>query len=327
MSDSESDCFDDEEVTQVGLGYIHAPITARAKPTVYNSKLGGTPVWFHEDSKPSLDLIHCKICSKLMAQLLQVYVPLDLEDKYYDRVMYLFACKDATCSRREGSIRVIRGIHRNEEKEKQEKQAAAEAEEEERLIQEAKEKKRQLKKEQLANVGTSVFGATNDAGATNPFASGSSNPFESSANPFANGAINPFSSKKAEGEEKKMKNKEEKKEENKITPATYLHAATGALENPPTQIKTSQPWPKDLDLPSYPGYFVDVEEEVLRPLKEHDLPADLKDRIEFMDEEEEADMVESAKQQKEKANGSKKRNTATEDNMASLGESYGMDKG
>lgn len=163
-----------------------------------------------------------------MPLLAQVYAP--LEDTYYDRALYVFACKSAGCRRKEGSVRALRAIYRNEEREEKER----------RREQEELEKELSKTAAPEAKIGDQLFG-DKSGDTTNPFAS--SNPF--GGDPFAKPAV-------------KESTKDTAKESSKSTKDAKKPQAKPA-SNP------------SAEFPSYPCFYIDVEEEYLTPKKQMDI--------------------------------------------------------
>lgn len=189
-----------------------------AEPTVWDSRLGGQPIWLHPDSKPSKDLIICKNCKKPLTMLTQLYFP--KPGTFYDRVIYVFVCRDSECRRQDGSIRCIKGIRRNPEEEKAALEKIRQEEEEEKARALDEERERLEKEEKQRKLGQSLFASTTEGSdQSNPFATGpfgapekqsdpfanqlSSNPFSNSSNPFGT----PVKSKKDETPAKKTSTK------------------------------------------------------------------------------------------------------------------------
>ncbi|KAK9366827.1 programmed cell death protein 2 [Lipomyces kononenkoae] len=98
--------------TSVLLGYPDEPADETA--SALDTRIGGVPIWLNPSSPPSANLAKCKACKSLMTLLLQAYAA--LEGTLYERVIYVFACKNAACRRRAGSVRAFRGIMRDQDK-------------------------------------------------------------------------------------------------------------------------------------------------------------------------------------------------------------------
>ncbi|KAL6450454.1 LOW QUALITY PROTEIN: TSR4 20S rRNA accumulation protein 4 [Candida maltosa Xu316] len=233
---SDEESFDEKTKSQVILGFVDAPIVTNSEdpeeneePTIEDTFIGGQPIWLHPDSKPSEKSLTCDVCQQKLALYLQAFAP--MQGKLYDRVIYLFGCKNTkTCSNKKGSVKVIRGIIRDKEtvdRIKQENQDALNKEMDAKL---KLEKKKQLNEELTKD----LFKKKDTA---NPFG-GSSNPF---ASPFGS---NPFD----------KKSQEEKKPEEKKQPSYSEVAAKNAPKPKPVK-------KLDVELPEYNGYFVYTDNE------------------------------------------------------------------
>lgn len=248
--DYSSDDESIDKISNVQLGFIDigfedlkdekGTIPDAELPTIEDTFLGGKPVWLHPDSPPDEKLVTCDNCGNKLALYLQAFSP--FKDKLYDRVIYIFGCKNTQmCSRKKGSIKCIRGIVKDPVKMaelKKQQDEALQKEMEEKLKLEAKTKQRdELTKD--------LFGPSQGDKGANPFDKGA-NPFDKGANPFDKGG-NPFTKKEApkvaanEGEE----------------PKTTTYASVSAQNTPPKSPKKQSKF----DLPEYPGYFVYVTKE------------------------------------------------------------------
>lgn len=273
MSSHDEYSSDDEDLTagnsEVLLGYVDISLDEEA-PSIEDSFIGGQPVWLHEHSVPKPLLLQCGHCHKEMALLLQAYCP--FEGGLYDRVIYLFACKDTRqCSGQKGSIRAIRGVCKDpkrmkEIQEVQDKELEKLYEEKMRL-----EKKRQYEIE----VTKDLFSATKSTG--NPFSNPfGANPFDS-ANPFGAGEKNQGEKEKDKDKEKKKAQKDTGKEDelpvhkhkegSKAQSSTsYASAAQGSI----VPEGEKQEREEKVVLPSFPGYFIYTEQEKFKKVAEED---------------------------------------------------------
>lgn len=240
LSDEEDlfESYDSGALSSAYLGFTDLQIdydgneSSDELPTIEDTFIGGYPLWFNENSKPKDSMVSCGNCGKKMALLLQAFAPLD--GKLYDRVIYIFACKDTrSCSRKKGSIKCIRAISKDPvkmEKLKDDASKGVEKEMEEKLKLE-EDKQKQLK------IGEDLFKDAGGSSQTNPF--GGSNPFDQ---------VNPFASNKAPG------------------PKT---SDSGAPNSTKQQSPVEEPEAADIEslgyidrsYPGYPGYFVFVEPE------------------------------------------------------------------
>ena len=62
------------------------------------------------DIKPSYDLFLCKVCRNPLSQLLQLNGELPEQFPTHDRRLHVLACRRKACSRKPGSIRVLRAV-------------------------------------------------------------------------------------------------------------------------------------------------------------------------------------------------------------------------
>lgn len=155
-----SDYDSDDEVmgsTSVLLGFAGKLVGNRGI-TALDNHIGGVPIWLN-GTKPPSDLTSCDACNGHLGLLAQLSCPLD--DKLYDRVIYVLGCPNPECRRKNGSIKAVRGIHDNEEVRAR---IRAEIEHDNPPIIESKKH----------NVGDMIFGGSTIS--SNPF--GGSNPFE-----------------------------------------------------------------------------------------------------------------------------------------------------
>lgn len=248
-SSDEEDLFDSPK-SDVFLGFVDIGIGEDDEyPTIEDTFIGGQPIWPHPESKPKEEDLKCDNCGSLMALLAQAYAPLD--GKAYDRLIYVFACKNtARCSRKKGSIKAIRAINKDPaiaQKIYEEQQEEAQKALDEKLRLEDKKKFQIEMTKDLFDVtkpsdkGGNSF-QTND----NPFKSlkpfGDSNAFNSSS-PF--GSSNPFEKKEQPQPEKNGKK-------------SYAEASKTA--KPPAPVKK----PLSANLPEYPGYILFTEKEKLK---------------------------------------------------------------
>ncbi|KAI1851826.1 hypothetical protein JX265_013183 [Neoarthrinium moseri] len=258
--DDDSDSSGDEQAeyteTSVLLGYASKDAD---DDTI--SKLGGQPDWLDPSAAPSSALAKCKLCKDVMVLLLQLNG--ELPDRFpgHERRLYVFSCKKKSCRRREGSVRVLRGVR------------IAPGSKAVGAKKEAREEKpvpKETPKPQ-SNLGEALFGAKglgSASGSANPFATSSSaasNPFTTSSNPFSSPAkaeAEPSESSSAEAAVKSVD------EAVKDLPKSF--AETLSLNN--TQVASDpppppEPWPAEKDLPApYPvSYLADADYETLEP--------------------------------------------------------------
>ncbi|KAI0464153.1 hypothetical protein LJB42_001756 [Komagataella kurtzmanii] len=140
------------------LGFIDEPVGD--EPTSFEDIfVGGQPSYF-KDVRPPTEITNCKNCGGQLSLLLQAFAP--FQDELYDRIIYVFMCPKAECSKKNGSVRAIRGVCKDP-KLMEENKSQVEQEAEERVVEPVKDLFGELKLD------------------SNPFAS--ANPF-SSGNPF-----------------------------------------------------------------------------------------------------------------------------------------------
>lgn len=257
MSSHDEYSSDEEDVvggsSSVFLGYTDVAFEEEGDtPTIDDTFIGGQPVWLHPKSAPPAQDLECRHCHRPMALLLQASAPLETES--YDRVIYIFACKNSqTCLRKEGLVKAFRGVCKDPER-----MAAVEAEQAE-AVQRALDEKLRLeeKKKFQIEMTKDLFSATQPT--ANPF--GSANPF----------GANPFGSKdQAEQVEQKLEKKpeqiaepkpEQKHGADKLEKSTTLYAAA-ALAKTESSTDSAEPSTSvPLALPEYPGYFLFTEVE------------------------------------------------------------------
>jgi pre-rRNA-processing protein TSR4 len=208
-----------------------------------------------------------------MVLLLQLNGELPERFPGHERRIYVFGCRKPTCRRKEGSIRVLRGVRVWEEEE------TAEPMEE--------DKKEEVKKEESVKseskgpgLGETLFGAkswgdSSSSAAANPFSSGGGNPFSaggsSSANPFSSSA-----QKEASPPQNPWK---PKATEESTASLTKTFAQTLSLDLPPGDNQppppAAEPWPESDARPKpYPTlYLCDADYETIDPRPAEKLPA------------------------------------------------------
>lgn len=258
---SDEEELDFENKSEVFLGFTEVAFAEEDdEPTIEDTFIGGQPIWLHPGSRPLDKELECDNCHKTMALLLQAFAPLD--DKPYDRVIYVFGCKNtAQCSRKKGSVKAFRGVSKSPERVAEIK--AEQAAEVQKLLDE----KLQLenKKKLHIELTKDLFDATKPS--ANAFG-GDSNPF--GANPF--GAANPFD-KPAEKKVEEQKPQQVKKE---------VKAEKQPAKSTPKKAANKQ----DKKLPEYPGFFVCIEPEVIKKVTLEPELEKYKDLIDKMDPEE-----------------------------------------
>lgn len=255
MSSSQEEYSSDEESiydssvankSQVLLGFVDGPVTPEDQPTIEDTFIGGQPIWLHPESKPEESYLICDSCGKKLALLLQAFSPLD--GALYDRVLYIFGCKDGQCAKKKGSVKVIRGVNKNDEVVKRIKEELDGVK--------MKEMEDKLKLEQLKKLNDELTKNlfSKDKSSDNPF--GGSNPFAKNDNPFNSSLGNPFAPTESNA-----------KTDEKSTTKSQLY--TDVAKTAPKLPKQEQ---KKLQggLPQYNGSFVYVDLEKFRKDKDED---------------------------------------------------------
>ncbi|CUM62539.1 uncharacterized protein PRCAT00000091001 [Priceomyces carsonii] len=250
-SSGEEEIFDKGKKSNVFLGFVDDKISEDSSadlPTFEDSFMGFKPVWLHPKSRPKNSQLSCDNCGDRMALLLQAFAPLD--DKLYDRVLYIFGCRNTSrCSKKKGTIKCIRGISKDPKKME--------------IIKGQQENVKKNELDEILNLENKKkisFDVSKDlfsgSGSTqNPFGSSASeNPFKSTASesPFISGSNN-ASVTPSEGPQKEKINE--------IKPS-YAEISAHLDGNEKTKRAPSEE--KEGNIPSYPGYFLYVEKETLK---------------------------------------------------------------
>ncbi|GMG21218.1 unnamed protein product [Ambrosiozyma monospora] len=271
-SDYESD-VDEGNQTTTALGFIDVPISVDEQPELEDTFIGGEPKWLHPNSPPPLELVSCKNCKKPMRLLLQTYS--NLENTFYDRIIYIFGCNNSACRRKEGTIRAIRAVRKDtkimKQRETELNDYLAKEEAKKKKAEEKKKEQEELTKNLFStslndNKSSNPFGASNSSnpfgatGSSNPFGSASSsNPFGSSSSSSATATANPFDTKPRQ---------EGKKGEQAKTSYSQAAASSSVTSDKPTKHSSPQSKKLDVKLPSYPGYLLYIDAESLDPKKQ-----------------------------------------------------------
>ncbi|KAK9317254.1 programmed cell death protein 2 [Lipomyces starkeyi] len=218
--------------TSVLLGYPDEPAGDTA--SAFDTRIGGLPIWLNPSSPPTLGRAKCKACESVMTLLLQAYAA--LENTLYERVIYVYACKNVGCRRRPGSVRAFRGIMRDEDKMRA--VADKQKKEEERRNRKAAEAAERSKPQQT-DLGNVLFG----------------DGFGDGANPFGGGpGPSPESSVRAGATIDEVEQVSESLERTNINVA---HRPDAVILAP------FEPWPPAYELESYKSWFLYVESEYL----------------------------------------------------------------
>lgn len=205
-----------------------------------------------------------------MALLLQLHADLPEHFPTHERRLYMFACGRRTCRRKEGSIRAIRGV-RASQKPKESKPS--------RVTKSAADSTAGQATSQCG-LGDSLFATTltslTSAKHSNPFSSSPSsnfNPFSSNPNPdpVVNDTQNssPFDA---------LASKPPQRPSTEDLPETFASKVSIFSSSKSTTPSTSPgPWPEDSQLPSYPKYYLDAENETLDAPSQNSAPVQMMD--------------------------------------------------
>jgi pre-rRNA-processing protein TSR4 len=213
-----------------------------------------------------------------MVLLLQLNGDLPEHFPGHERRLYVLTCRRKTCRRKEGSIRVLRGVRISEDA------AKAAAKPQETKSKETSNIQGQGKVVSSTGMGDSLFGTKPTSGGAgmfggNPFATSSSS--STPSNPFSTSAApNPFASTTTAALASKPPQKPIE-EETETLPKTFASALSLNTPTPTSgPALPSEPWPADTAFPKpYPLYYLaDADYEILDKVQE--LP---NQRHEFMD--------------------------------------------
>lgn len=104
--DDDVDCGENQDTTYIGTALCQ--LTDAEDSDLYESKIGGKPVWPTEKDMKSLpsvprDQLYCQICKVPLFLVCQVFAPMnDL-----DRFLYVFACNNASCQNHSGRYNIM----------------------------------------------------------------------------------------------------------------------------------------------------------------------------------------------------------------------------
>ncbi|PBP19722.1 MAP kinase kinase kinase [Diplocarpon rosae] len=251
-TDFDSSGGEDSDYTETSVLLGYASKEASEEDTI--SYLGGRSSWLDPTTPPSAALAKCRVCSDLMVQLLQLNGDLPEYFPGHERRLYVLTCRRKTCRRKEGSVRVLRGI---------------------RVSEVASKKKKDTKPAEIkvakpaVNLGETLFGgspfSSSSAGFANPFSTASSNPSASSGNPASVLAA---------------KSPQAPSPPAADLPKTFASALS--LNNDTAQYGPQpppEPWPQDSELPTaYPLYYlVDADYETLDKVEDLPIPTQTMD--------------------------------------------------
>lgn len=226
-------------------------------PGIQDTFIGGQPIWLHPNLRPDDKMVTCDNCGDKMALFLQAYAP--FPDELYDRVIYIFGCKNtSTCQRRKGTIKAVRGIRKDPKRIDQFKK-----DEQEQLAKLVLDKmKVEQSIQRQLEMTRDIFGQSDTC---NPF---DSNPFE-----------NAFDANRSASASNM---------ENLNTGSVKTNTCSDKDESNNVSIANSHGF--DRDFPYYPGSFVYVEPETI---KKRDLGPEL-EKYRHLIEENDAPQQETA---------------------------------
>ncbi|KAF8866081.1 hypothetical protein BDZ45DRAFT_720241 [Acephala macrosclerotiorum] len=265
--DSESSGGEDDDYTETNVLLGYASKEASDDTISY---LGGRPSWIDPNTPPSAALAKCKACNDLMVLLLQLNGDLPESFPGHTRRLYVLTCRRKTCRRKEGSIRVLRGVW------------VSPTEKDKKVAKQSKSKPQPEPSKPATNLGEALFGAkpsTNSASA-NPFStSASAAPLNPFASPSSNTSSNPFAAARLPANELPAKPAQPPFTTADL-PKTFASALslnndTPKFGPPPPP----EPWPQESDTPSaYPQYYLaDADYETLDKVEEPQIPTQTMD--------------------------------------------------
>lgn len=236
-------------MTTTLLGYVDIAISEDEPLYAKDSFIGGQPLPMDQNSPIPSNLVHCKNCNKPMRLLIQCSA--DLPDTYYDRALYVFICIEAKCRRKEGSVRAIRGLRKDEKEMQRRENEEKEQEEAQKL-----EEQEQLEKEREAkDMVQNLFSPAASLGAKlpeNPFASSTANPFATTSNPF---------------DTKSVATALQKIQDEKPTFADVAKTSV-AKANATSKYQCIEKQDVEYNLPEFKGFILYFEQEKLDPSKQ-----------------------------------------------------------
>ncbi|KAL2368791.1 PDCD2_C domain-containing protein, variant 2 [Blastomyces gilchristii SLH14081] len=252
--DSDSSGIDDFTETNVLLGYADDDASDDSI-----SHLGGWPTWLDPATPPPGDFARCKVCNNPMLLLLQLNGDLPEHFPHDERWLYIFGCPRKSCTRKNGSLRALRGVKKHKivnssSRQQQNNQPEKTGKAPEPTPAESKPKQ---------DLGSSLFGAApssqGQSANPNPFSTASS---PSQANPFA--SLAPTSSLAA-----KPPQKPSSPPPTESLPETFAEKVRLSSPPPRNPAKAGAagpplPWPPQSAFPKpYPHHHLDAEYETL----------------------------------------------------------------
>ncbi|CZT42462.1 related to rat apoptosis protein RP-8 [Rhynchosporium secalis] len=262
--DSDSSGGEDGDYTETNVLLGYASKEASDDTISY---LGGRPTWLDPTTPPSAALAKCKVCNDLMVLILQLNGDLPEHFPGHERRLYVLTCRRKTCRRKEGSVRVLRGVRITETVNKKKEIKPAEPRAEKQSTKPA------------VDLGAALFGgnpfSNSNTNSANPFstnsASGPSNPFS----PPSSSLNNPFAAPGSVNTPKPAEKPAPPTSPVADLPKTFASALSLNIDTlkfgplPPPE-----PWPQESELPAaYPLYYLaDADYETLDKIEDLPLP-------------------------------------------------------
>lgn len=177
----------------------------------------------------------------------------------HERWLYILSCRRRTCRRKQGSVRVLRGLR------------VTEAAIKDKKSKDTNSKETNQPAKPITHIGETLFGTKPYAGpaSINPFSTGATGP----SNPFSTSSsaapANPFAAKPAPLESPPKP----ESPTSSTLPKTFASALS--LNSPsPQEFGPPEPWPEASSFPpAYPVYYLDPDYEELDPISDLPMPA------------------------------------------------------
>ncbi|PGH18678.1 hypothetical protein AJ80_04426 [Polytolypa hystricis UAMH7299] len=254
-SDSSVEDVGEGDYTETGvlLGYATEESTDDSI-----SHLGGWPTWLDPSTPPPGNFAKCKVCNDPMLLLLQLNGDLPEHFPHDERWLYIFGCPRKACSRKQGSIRALRGVkkHKIANSSRQRGQNNNNKAEQESMPEppNAEEKPK-------PDLGAALFGARPPSSGL----SSNTNPFTTTAQSGTSQASNPFAALPAPSALAAIPPQKPSFPIDSL-PATFAEKAR--VSSPPPAPKPVAgpplPWPSQSSFPKpYPQYNLDADYETL----------------------------------------------------------------
>jgi pre-rRNA-processing protein TSR4 len=184
----------------------------------------------------------------------------------HERRLYILTCRRKTCRRKEGSVRVLRGVRITEPTSKDKRKET-----------ETKPKQETKAQNPAVNMGEVLFGAKpSNSSSANPFSTIASSPINS--NPFSTPSKAPNSLFATAGVPSSELRAQSPQKSTSDLPKTFASALS--LNSPPQfgPPPIPEPWPQDSELPpAYPLYYLDPDYEELDKKEEVAVPTQTMD--------------------------------------------------